>query len=135
MKYDLTKVSHDVLDRPLAIADGSNMEDKFWTNRTYTFRELFTHTLSDFARGPKNGACILQGDLVGTSRQAKNVRACDLLMLDIDTGETIDAVADKVERTRLVRRPMEHPQSLEGRDGDRGDGVEQVHCRATSWRA
>jgi hypothetical protein len=98
VKYDLTKVSHDVLDRLLAIADGSNMKDKFWTNRTYTFRELFTHTLSDFARGPKNGPCILQGDLVGTSRQAKNVKACDLLMLDIDTGETIDAVADKVER-------------------------------------
>ena len=49
VKYDLTKVSHDVLDRLLAIADGSNMKDKFWTNRTYTFREL-VHTHAERLR-------------------------------------------------------------------------------------
>lgn len=49
----------------------------------------------------KDGSCILQGAVVDKKRAANSVKHLDLLILDLDTGESMDALLDKVRARGL----------------------------------
>ena len=54
-----------------------------------------------WARGAKDGACILQGGLVAGARSAKNVRANHIVMVDYDTGYSIEEIAAAIRKRGL----------------------------------
>lgn len=86
---------------PLTVAWGRAADDQDWKNSGGTRGALLAQ-LQEFARGPKDGAAITQGELVGPNRIAKNVSANHIMMLDCDTGETLDSLQAKVQRLGLA---------------------------------
>lgn len=101
-------MSVDVLPReiaelPVEIALGRNREDKNFRTLKGVFGHLFEEgaPLSDFVEGEKDGLCLLQGALIGGQRIAKNVTKNYLMMFDHDTGETLDEIYEKIQRSGL----------------------------------
>lgn len=100
-------VSDDILDFVFVIAHGQFREDMNFANRIYT-GERFLEAMSTFARGVKDGQCILPGSVIdpppgkrGVRRKAEHMKANCILMLDHDTGETMDEVAAKISALGL----------------------------------
>ncbi|MEZ5850394.1 MAG: hypothetical protein R3D68_07070 [Hyphomicrobiaceae bacterium] len=91
----LDYVDDDVLDRVVTVAFGRNQEDRAFQNVTGTVEQLL-NDLTKFQIGPKNGRCLLQGELVGGHRLAKAMKTNHILMLDLDTGETVQDVREKL---------------------------------------
>ena len=87
--------AQEKLARPITIAVGKNRQDTNFKNVPATLGALLD-TLSTFQVGPKDGLCILQGELVGGSRIAKNVIKNHLMILDIDTGASVAEVGQKI---------------------------------------
>ena len=85
------KVSNEILQREITIAFGKNRHDKNWVNVKGTVGNLLVR-LASFERGDKDGNCLLQGELVGAQRVAKNVSKNHVLMIDIDNGMSVDEV-------------------------------------------
>lgn len=79
----------------LEIAIGANRQEKNWRTLPQTRGELVA-SLTEFQRGEKDGLCITQGPLVNGQRIAKNVIANHIIMLDCDTGESLDSLLSKV---------------------------------------
>ena len=82
--------------RAIAIAVGRNAEDKNWQSKKTTVGELIETCFQEFKQGAKDGRAITQGPLSGVQRKAKAVQSCSILMIDMDTGETMDEIADKI---------------------------------------
>lgn len=84
----------------ITVAFGSRREDMAWMNHATTFGKLI-NKLTTFRKGPKNGACLTQGALVSGRRLAKNVICNYILMVDCDTGESLDEIQAKIETAGL----------------------------------
>lgn len=80
----------------LEIAIGANRQERNWRTTPLT-RGALVASLTEFQRGDKDGLCITQGPLTGDQRIAKNVIANHILMLDCDTGESLDSLLRKVK--------------------------------------
>ena len=93
-------ISLDLMSREIVVSLGSNKESKSWQPMPGTVAQLVAY-LSSFQRGPKNGECITPGELIAPQRTAQNVRKNYILMLDHDTGETMDEVQAKIEAAGL----------------------------------
>ncbi len=68
-----------------------------WKNLSITLGQLLAHKLSKHVAGEKDGECLLQGEAIDGERRAQAMRANDLLILDLDTGDDIEQV-----KARLV---------------------------------
>lgn len=93
----------DITSRPFVLARGRHREDKNFQNQHGTFGQLLDKAgpLSQFTEGEKDGDCLLQGALIGGQRIAKNVTKNFIVMLDHDTGETVDEIAAKIDASGL----------------------------------
>lgn len=89
-----------IFDRKVSLAFGKNREDKNFSNVTGTIGD-FIDAHMDFRIGRKDGTCVLQGTLVSGRRLAKNVVANSILMLDIDTGLSTEAIVASVKKAGL----------------------------------
>jgi hypothetical protein len=98
---DAPEIADIILDRKIMVAWGRSRDDKNFLNKAGTVEELL-EKLTEFERGPKDGRCLIQGRLAeGGQRVAKNVAGCDLLMVDVDTGESLSSIAAKIEKRGL----------------------------------
>lgn len=88
----------------IVIATGRRRDDREFINRTFASREAFeAHYFTDFERGPKDGACILQGALVPkAARGSKNVPRNICLSLDVDNGRTLESAVAALEAARYA---------------------------------
>lgn len=89
----------DLLNREITIAvspHGMKTGAGKWKNMKIKFGALL-NTLTHHRSGEKDGHCILQGEVIDGERKINAIRQCSLLMLDLDTGENIDAIRAKVK--------------------------------------
>lgn len=100
IQYPLGVPSHEKTTLPLTIALGRNRQDMNFKNTTATLADLI-EMLSTFQVGPKDGLCILQGELVAGQRIAKNVVRNFLMILDVDTGASVQEVGTKIAESGL----------------------------------
>ena len=91
-------IEEKILDRQLKIAIGKNKTDTHFINVEQPLGKWLQTLLGNFQKGEKDGVCILQGAVVGTGgrRTAKAMTENCILMLDIDTGVTIDELEEKL---------------------------------------
>lgn len=86
--------------KKLEIAIGASRHEKNWVTKPLT-RAEFIASLVEFTEGEKDGLCITQGPLVNGQRIAKNVIANHIIMLDCDTGESLESIERKVRDAGL----------------------------------
>lgn len=89
-----------LLNRDITIAispNGMKTKPGTWKNLTMKFGAL-VGMLSHHRSGEKDGQCILQGEVIDGERKATAIRQTSLLMLDLDTGENIEAIREKVRQ-------------------------------------
>ena len=73
--------------------------------------------------GLKDGACLLQGPVIDGVRQANAIPHLDLLILDLDTGESIDAIRQRLMDHEPVRNHLHHAFAYEASHGRKRDEV------------
>lgn len=90
-------IDETVLDRRIDIAFGHNAKSKEWINRSYTV-EGFLSNYGKFSEGRKDGPAIIQGKLGagGGQRLAQFLVSNDLLILDLDSGASLEEVTSRV---------------------------------------
>ena len=85
-----------ILNHEITIAVGNRGTETWWENKRLSFGRLL-QILSAFERGPKDGQCMLQGELVADGpRSSRGMKAMHLQIYDIDTGETLEEVVNRV---------------------------------------
>jgi hypothetical protein len=93
-----------LLDRDVEIGlsrKGQATKPGTWKNWGAKFGEL-VNLLSIHKQGEKDGECLLQGSVIDGERRANAIRHLDILMLDLDTGESLEDVLAKIERLGLL---------------------------------
>lgn len=99
-----------LLGRRVSVAFGRHREDKEWRNTECALGELVAGQLTRFTRADsKDGMCMLQGEVVppadaqkaGVQRVAKNMRANHLLLVDYDTGTSLEKIVDAISARGL----------------------------------
>ena len=99
------EVDPNVFDQEITIALGTDRRDSAFDNVTVKFGEFtFSRRMSSFEIGDKDGACILQGSLIGGGgrRTADKMDANCILMLDIDTGMPLEELSPKLIENGLA---------------------------------
>lgn len=91
---------NDLFSEEIVIATGKNRQDKFWKNTKSTIAN-FMQAITTHNVGDKDGLSFMQGELVtgdkrGTQRLANNVKSLEILVLDLDTGQPIESVREKI---------------------------------------
>lgn len=86
-----------IYDRVIEIALGRRRDDMHWVNQRLTVEALGEKYFTGFQRGPKEGACMLSGSVVAPRRLKNNMAKNALVLLDHDTGETMDEIAAAIE--------------------------------------
>jgi len=71
-----------------------------WSNWKTTVGGLIDR-LSKHEPGEKDGSCFLQGSTIGGDRHANSIPHLDILVLDLDTGEDIDALRQRIQALGL----------------------------------
>ena len=80
----------------VTLAKGANKNCPLWKNFTGTWEQVLTE-LGTFQQGRKDGEALLQGALFADgTRHAKNVLRNHIMMLDIDTGTTVDEAIERL---------------------------------------
>lgn len=97
---DAPAIRDEILDRQIVIARGRNRQDKDFKNLPCTVNDLFS-SLANIDVGPKDGVCILSGEVVGGQRLANNMKANHIIMLDIDNGMTVDGGEELIKSKGL----------------------------------
>lgn len=93
-----------MLDREVAFAfskKGRATLPGQWKNATMPFGEFLAQTVTKHAEGAKDGFSFLQGSVVNGKRTANAVTDLDMLVLDLDTGESIEKVRAKLQELGL----------------------------------
>ena len=107
----LATIDPAILNHVIEIASGLHCKDENFKTNTGTVRQLFERLMLirdasgtqrvGWARGPKDGPCILQGGLFARQRSANNVRANHIVMVDYDTGYSIEEIAAAIRKHGL----------------------------------
>lgn len=85
-----------------SISIGTNARDQFWKTKNFADeQDFFEQMFSGFRYGPKDGACIISGNLAGGDRGSNLVIANSLIMLDHDNGITFEDVVEKIKAVGL----------------------------------
>jgi len=90
-----------LFEKPIAVSFGSGRRDMDWDQWSGTLYDLVVNKLSEFKFGAKDGWAMTQGSLAGGQRTANNAVANYVLMIDCDTGETVDAVHERIKQLGL----------------------------------
>ena len=93
-------IDPSILSRPVTIAMGRNRQDQAFKNLSSSFGDLLT-MLTEHKVGEKDGACLLQGELAGPQRVAKNAMKNYLVIIDIDTGESVVDITALLQNSGL----------------------------------
>lgn len=72
-----------------------------WRKVPGTLGQLFDTYFVDFMEGPKEGRCMLQGELVADARGSKEVVRNYLMMFDSDSGASLDSLEARVKALGL----------------------------------
>ena len=107
----LATIDPAILNHVIEIASGLHCKDENFKTCTGTVLQLLERLMLvrdaagtqrvGWARGAKDGACILQGGLIAGARSAKNVRANHIVMVDYDTGYSIEEIAAAIHKRGL----------------------------------
>ena len=68
-----------------------------WKNREYTIAQLIAK-LERHQVGDKDGDCLMQGPVIEGKRQASAVPRLELLIIDLDTGQSIDEMRERLQQ-------------------------------------
>lgn len=90
------KTVESYLSEPITLAFGKNREAKKWRNTEMKIGEFIASLTEHKEARKKDGAAYLQGELVAPTRSANNVRQLDLLILDMDTGQPMDVIRERL---------------------------------------
>lgn len=95
--YTLENFKGEYFDREIEFASNTsaNVGRGTWTNQQMALGVL-VNVLAPHKVGDKDGDCITQGPVIDGIRQAKAVRQLDFIMLDLDTGVTMNEMRDKL---------------------------------------
>jgi hypothetical protein len=103
LKYGDAVIHGDIADevryRTLVLGislKGAKTKPGEWQNSKITVEDLID-LLAIHEEGAKDGKCLLQGEVIDGERKAQSMRACSILMLDLDTGEDLPAMLDKIK--------------------------------------
>lgn len=89
-------------DMPVTLAFGQRADQNDgWRNISGTLGQVFDANFTEFAEGPKEGRCFIQGQLVADARGSKEVVRNHLMMFDSDSGAPLDELQARVERLGL----------------------------------
>lgn len=86
----------DINDKTLTLSFGGWSKEKVWRKWQGTIGEMSQKWFATHREGPKDGPCILQGELVGSERSTRNIMANYVVMFDHDVGQTIDELEDSI---------------------------------------
>lgn len=110
-RRSLDTIDPAILDHAIEIASGLHCKDPNFKTSSGTVLQLLERLMLvrdaagtqrvGWARGAKDGACILQGGLIAGGRSAKNVRANHIVMVDYDTGYSIEEIAAAIRKRGL----------------------------------
>jgi len=98
-----TRQNSQILDLQVTVGaslKGVKTPPGTWRNMTRTVRDLVV-MLGEHEQGGKDGKCILQGEVIAGERKAQAMRANYLLMLDLDTGDDMEAVVARIRELGL----------------------------------
>lgn len=101
IRVPLEAISPALLAKRISVAFGERREAMIWTNWPQTVEGLLKR-LSKFRRGDKNGSSLTQGPVIGGRRQWKSMARNYLLMVDCDTGESLDEIEAKIRENDLA---------------------------------
>lgn len=100
----LGEIDEAVLRREVTIGfsgAGRQTPDGRWKQTKTDVGTMIEHLLSKHVEGPKDGMCFLQGGVVEGARRANAVTHLDLLVLDLDTGESIERAKARLKELGL----------------------------------
>lgn len=100
IQYPFGAPSAEKLAHQVTIALGRNRQDMKFQNTSASLGQLI-EMLSTFQTGPKDGLCMLQGELIAGQRIAKNVIRNYLMILDVDTGASVQEIGGKLVEAGL----------------------------------
>jgi len=89
-------LNDDILNREVTLSYGHSRQEKAWKPITCTVAQFILNH-STFQEGPKDGSCILQGEAVDGVRNKNTIKQLDVLMMDHDTGVTIQDYCEQAE--------------------------------------
>jgi hypothetical protein len=86
-------LDQEMMQRPIEVAlnISANVKSGTWRNVKMTVGGLID-SLAKHEVGDKDGKCFLQGAVIDGERRANAIPHMDLLVLDLDTGESMEAV-------------------------------------------
>lgn len=97
------EIDDDLLDRQIEVGIspfGSNTKPGRWRKWNTSVRDMLTK-LSVHEAGEKDGNCFLGGSVIDGERKAMAIPHMDLLVLDLDTGEDIDTIKERIQALDL----------------------------------
>ena len=92
----------DLLDIELTLGQGKRRDDFHWKNKKASFGQFIAHITDHKVSASKDGPCFTQGSIVGERRKAVAMNQMDLLVLDMDTGQRIDEVRERILQEGLL---------------------------------
>ena len=93
-------LDQDLLAEEVEISMSNSGKETFrggWTTEKMTVKELL-ESLAQHPVGQKDGSCYLQGAVVGGVRSSAATKHADLLVLDLDQGEALASIHEKVRK-------------------------------------
>lgn len=97
------ELDDDLLARDITIAmsqHGMQTRPGHWKNMPMKFGQL-VHSLTYHRVGEKDGQCILQGEVIDGERKAAAMKQTHIVMLDLDTGEHIEGIRNRIRELGL----------------------------------
>src|SRR5690606_37751436 len=92
----------DLLDIKVTLGQGKRRDDYNWKNKTAEFGTFLSLITTHQVSASKDDACFTQGSIVGNRRKAVAMDKMELLVLDMDTGQRIDEVRERILQENLL---------------------------------
>lgn len=89
-------VSDKILNHTISLASAKGRSERHWNTNKSTVHEFIEFISTHVESKDKDGFAILQGSLVGKDRKAQAVKQLDLMILDLDTGESMQKIEDRI---------------------------------------
>jgi hypothetical protein len=98
---DISQIE-DLLDIKLSLGQGQRRDDYHWKNQTASFGAFLGAITTHKVSASKDGKCFTQGSIIGERRKAVAMTQMDLLVLDMDTGQRIEEVRERILQEGLL---------------------------------
>lgn len=91
-----------LLDIEVTLGQGQRRDDYKWKNKTAPFGAFLGLITDHKVSKMKDGKCYTQGNIIGERRKAVAMEKMDLLVLDMDTGQEIAEVRERILQEGLL---------------------------------